>query len=406
MPLSISELEALLQQTESDLAERKESLSSSAKDKVAEAICAFSNDLPSHGKPGIIFIGAKDNGEIAGTAIDDSLLLNLAALRSDGNILPLPLLIIQRLELSGANHTQGAVAVVEVHPSQAPPVRYKGQVWIRVGPRRAVASREEERVLNEKRRAYDLPFDARPLPSADISDLDATLFERTYLPSALSPEVIAENGRDLAQQLSSLRFLSNMAPPSPTAAGILVVGKDPRSFLPGAYVQFVRYQGTDLTAPITDSRELSGPLPELIPQLDDVLRANISTSLDLTSADIEIRRPDYPLAALQQLIRNALMHRNYETSNAPVRLYWFDDRIEMHSPGGPFGQVTVQNFGQPGITDYRNPTVAEGMKNLGFVQRFGVGIATAQKLLDQNGNPPALFDVQDNFILALVKRAA
>ena len=58
------------------------------------------------------------------------------------------------------------------------------------------------------------------------------------------------------------------------------------------------------------------------------------------------------------------------------------------SPGGPFGQVNRQNFGRPGITDYRNPHLAEAMKNLGYVQRFGIGIQLARSELQKNGNPP------------------
>jgi len=78
-------------------------------------------------------------------------------------------------------------------------------------------------------------------------------------------------------------------------------------------------------------------------------------------------------------VRNAYMHRSYEATNAPVRVYWFSDRIEIHNPGGPFGSVTVENFGQPGVTDYRNPNLAEALRALGYVQRFGAGIAIARK---------------------------
>ncbi|HET9079368.1 MAG TPA: ATP-binding protein [Trebonia sp.] len=60
---------------------------------------------------------------------------------------------------------------------------------------------------------------------------------------------------------------------------------------------------------------------------------------------------------------------------------WFDDRVEIHSPGGPFGQVTVETIGQPGLTDYRNPTLAGVMNRLGFVQRFGVGIQVSRDRL-------------------------
>jgi ATP-dependent DNA helicase RecG len=66
------------------------------------------------------------------------------------------------------------------------------------------------------------------------------------------------------------------------------------------------------------------------------------------------------------------MHRTYEGTNAPVRCYWFNDRIEIISPGGPFGEVTAENFGRPGITDYRNRNLADAMKVYGLIQRFGV----------------------------------
>ncbi len=98
------------------------------------------------------------------------------------------------------------------------------------------------------------------------------------------------------------------------------------------------------------------------------------------------------------------MHRTYEGTNAPVRITWFSDRIEMQNPGGPFGQVTRQSFGQPGITDYRNPHLAEAMKNLGYVQRFGVGIQLARQELAKNGNPPLEFVVEDAHVLAIVRR--
>ena len=110
----------------------------------------------------------------------------------------------------------------------------------------------------------------------------------------------------------------------------------------------------------------------------------------------EIRRPDYPIQALQQLIHNAIMHRNYETSHAPIKLYWYTDRIEISNPGGLYGQVTPANFGQ--VTDYRNPEIAAALKTLGYVQRFGMGIQLAQKSLQQNGNPDPEFQFFPEYV--------
>ena len=73
------------------------------------------------------------------------------------------------------------------------------------------------------------------------------------------------------------------------------------------------------------------------------------------------------------------MHRTYEGTNSPVRVTWYDDRVEILSPGGAFGQVTPETFGRPGITDYRNPTLAEAMKSLGFAERFGIGLQIVRR---------------------------
>ncbi len=104
------------------------------------------------------------------------------------------------------------------------------------------------------------------------------------------------------------------------------------------------------------------------------------------------------------MVRNAVLHRLYEGTNAPVRVYWFDDPIEIHNPGGPYGEVTTENFGRPGVTDYRNPHLADAMRVLGMVQRFGVGIQTAQAELQRNGNPPAEFLAEPTRVVATVRK--
>jgi len=388
------DLTYLLYDLESDRVERKEQVSDA--DKIRQAICAFANDLPNHRQPGVIFVGVNDHGNCVNTPITDRLLLTLADMRSDGNILPLPTMSVEKKTLNVCE-----LAVVIVEPSDGPPVRYKGVTWIRVGPRRAIASVEEERRLSEKRRAKALTFDASPVREASINDLDVRLFEEEYLPSAVALDIIEQNQRSQEDKLSSLRFITPDG--LPTVLGILIIGKDPRRFIPGAYIQFVRFEGDSLTTTIKHQAELGGSLVDQLRRLDEIIMANISAALDLSSSTTQVQTPDYPIAALQQLIRNAIMHRTYEVSNAPTRIYWFPNRIEIYNPGGPYGQINRDNFGSPGLTDYRNPYLAEALKNLGYIQRFGVGIAIARQELRKNGNPPPEFTVEDTNILALVR---
>ena len=394
-----AELESLLDDIESDRAERKESWAGDAPERGRQAICAFANDLPNHQESGVLFVGARDNGQAAGLHVTDQLLTTLADIRSDGNTLPPPSLIVEKRVLKGQE-----MAVVTVQPADAPPVRYRGRIWVRVGPSRRVATAQDERILNEKRRHRDLPFDACPLPNCPFDELNRTAFEGEYLPNVFAEDVLEANDRSYEQRLAACRMIAAADNPTPTVLGVLTIGNSPRTWLPCAYVQFLRIQGTEWGDPIADEESIEGTLPTILRRLDEKLKAHLSTAVDITSEATERRTSPYPLAALQQLARNAVMHRTYENTNAPIRLYWFDDHIEVHSPGGPFGIVTAENFGRPGVTDYRNPHVAEAMKVLGYVQRFGVGIATAQRLLAENGNPPAEFVVEPNTVLVTVRR--
>jgi ATP-dependent DNA helicase RecG len=396
MAMTDDELERLLDDIESDLVERKESPADG--DRIRQAICAFANDLPGHDRPGVLFVGVDDKGRPVGAEISDDLLRNLASMRDDGNILPFPSLDVQKRRLKG-----GDVAVVIVHPSSAPPVRFKGRTWIRSGPRRGIASPDDERRLSEKRRSRDLPFDIRPIGGAGLDEIDELVFRRTYLPSAVGADVLDENRRTLEDQLVACRFAHPGPPTCPTALGLLAAGKSPTDWIPGAYVQFLRIDGTELGEPVRNQREVRGPLPDLLEELEDLLKNNIQSSADFTTGPVEVALPDYPVVALQQIVRNAVLHRSYENTNAPVRVYWFNDRVEVQNPGGPYGQVTKRNFGQPGAYDYRNPNLAAVMKELGYVQRFGYGLVLARKEMEKNGNPAPEFLVEDAHVAVILK---
>jgi ATP-dependent DNA helicase RecG len=392
---SDEELSVMAADRESETVERKETAAKSAKDEICKAICAFSNDLQAHGRAGVVFVGLRDDGTPAGLRIDDELLRDLSAIRSDGNILPLPVLSVQKRTVGGTE-----VAVLEVAPAQSPPVAYRGRTWIRVGPRKAIASRDEERILVERRQTTDRPFDQRAVADATLDDLDLDWLQRVYLPAAVAPEILAQNERGLDAQLGALHLATGGRP---TAAALLVAGRDPGAFVPGAYVQFARFEGTEMTDPIAHQKDMSAPLFGLLPQLDELLAAQIHVATRVAGQSIEQRQPDYPTDALIQLLRNAVMHRNYETSNAPIQWYWFADRVELHNPGGLYGRVTAENFGDVAATDYRNPALAASLKLLGFVQRFGMGIPLARKACQDNGNPPPEFIFDRSRFVAIVR---
>ena len=186
--LDQAEIEALFRDMESDRVERKAAYANK-REEIRQAICAFANDLPHHRRPGVIFVGQTDNGACANLQITDDMLRDAGGLRGDGKILPFPVMRVSRRVIDGCD-----VVAIVVQPSEQPPVRVDGRTWIRVGPRRSLATIEEERRLAEKQLWHNVTFDKRSLPGATLEDIDFDRFEREYVPAATSPEIRRENG--------------------------------------------------------------------------------------------------------------------------------------------------------------------------------------------------------------------
>ena len=392
--LTTQELRALIADHESDRVGL--TVSTTKTDKFGEAICAFANDFPDHRQPGYLIVGADDKGRVGGLAVGDELLRNLGDLRSNVNIEPLPAMTVQKYSLP-----EGEVAVVEVQPSGLPPVRYKGRVWIRVGPLRRGANQQEERILIEKRTALQRNFDVRPCMGCRMSDLILDLFLVTYLPAAVDREVIEENNRADEEQMASLRFY-DLAADCPTNAGTLLFARDPLRWVPGAWIQFVRWAGTTMVDDPVGERLFSGDLLTVLRELQAFISLPANRHPVTESALRERTVTDYPPVAIRELLLNAIMHRSYE-SNAPVRFYWYDDRIEIQNPGGLYGMASPENF--PRQTDYRNPVLSEALATLGYVNAFGRGVIRAQEALRRNGNPKAEFEFETSHVLATIRRA-
>jgi len=386
------ELKALLTDMEADNIERTTSVSHT--DKFCQAVCALANDMLNHRRPGYLLIGVKDDGMLSGLTVTDEIQRNVADIRSAGNILPQPYMTVARLSLDG-----GDVLVVEVNPSDLPPVRYKGRIYIRVGPRRAIAGEQEERVLTERRIASARSFDARSCSEATLDDMALGQFD-AYRRQAIDPDTISANSRNIEQQMASLRFY-DPEHRCPTYAGIVLFGKNPRFYMPGNYIQYLKLPGTKLSDFPEDQSEISGDLLTVLRDLEGRLRLIIQTKMRVVSPLGEKLLPDYPEFALRELLMNAVMHRNYD-SNSPIRFHVFSDHIEIQNPGGLYGEATKENF--PARSSYRNPVIAESMKSLGFVNRFGYGIQRTQELLKQNGSLPAEFEFDEHSFLVKVYR--
>ncbi len=387
------ELEQLLPQLEQDRIEK--TISVNDHQKFGEAISAFANDLANHNLPGYLIVGVHDNGDKAGMTITEQTLQTLLDFRNDGRIVPPPSMIVSKFE-----YPDGELAVVEVQPHFLPPVRFKGRVYIRAGARRGIANEADERILTEKRTAFARSFDVLPCKGSTLDDISIELFKLLYLPSAIAGDILAENGRDLKEQLASLKFY-DLKEDCPTYAGILMFGTNPRYYVSGAFVQYLDFVGNDETSDVEYEHRFEGDLTTQLGQMEEFIKANVvKLVLPEIGGDYVA---NYPLSAVKELLFNAVIHKDYQ-SNAPIRFYEFSDRIEISNAGGLYGKARPENF--PNENDYRNPALAEAIKNLGYVNQFNVGVKRSIAALAKNGSPPPEFitDQPNSFLVRIFKR--
>lgn len=381
--LSIDEIKTLMKDLESDFIERTISVK---EDKLGPAVCALSNDFPNHKKSGYILLGINDNGDIAGMKWDDKELQKIGGVKTNGNVLPQPSIVVSPV----FKFPEGEVVVIEVKPSLYPPVRYDGRCWIRVGPRRDKAGIAEETILTERRASYTKTYDLVPALGATLDDLAEEYFKSSYLPLAIDKETLEKNNRNIKNQMASLRFY-DLKEDCPTNAGILLFGKNPRFNLPGAYIQYVKFAGEDMLSNVEFEKEFSEALITGLNTIDAFIKNNIIKVRPVRQNSFQEKIIyNYSYWAVRELILNAIMHRSYE-SNAPIYTYEFSNKIEIVNPGGLYGDVNKDNF--PNRSDYRNIAIAEAMKVLGYVNRFNYGIKRAKEELIKNGNGEPEFDL-------------
>ena len=370
---------------ESDRIEWKESAKN--QDDVFQPVCALANDLGASGEPGFVLFGVQKAGTVVGVDTRgqqlDQIQQQIANRLTSAAIYPTPTFDLLAVEVAGKT-----VLVVRVAPYPVPPVVAVNSIaWVRKGTTTRRATEADLLRLRERRPDASRPFDTRVMPDAGLDDIELTDLQRmrqaelqTDDDSATFPplEDWLSNRRQLGQRSNGVW--------RPTAAAILLYGKSPQDWLPGAVIEFVRFAGADVDCPVAARRTITGTLPNQLEILWTQLESHVD---DVPLGNVGIREgfaPRYPLEALKELARNLVQHRLYEGTNAPGRVEWYADRIEFSNPGGPFGRASEGIFGEH--SDYRNPSITRGLVELGYVQQLGRGIRRVRLQLERNGCRP------------------
>ena len=368
--MEITNLKQRIAQGENNTTEFKERFEQEA----IETAAAFANT-----KGGTILIGVSDNREIRGITIGKETLRDVAN-RISQAIEPRILPDIQAIVLDGKS-----VLLIQISECRIKPVSVRGKCYKRIGNSNRVMSPQEITQLYLK--SVGQTWDQLSVVSAKSNDIDEQkiqwyLTRRESIRNVTQPQDLS-----LTDLLRNINCISEEE--TPTHAGILFFGKHPQKFFQNAQLRVVRFRGISVTHPVIDRLDCSGALWEIVNAAEEFIRKNIRL-LSLRSSK-SFQRDDkfeYPLDALREAIINGLIHRNYQEP-ADVRVFIFDDRIEIINPGNFPEDVSPH---KP-IHRPVNPILSQLMYDVGFVERYGSGIKMMQRLCEEWENTAPRYEL-------------
>lgn len=241
-----------------------------------------------------------------------------------------------------------------------------------------------------------IQFESQVPPNATLNDLDPqqvrAYVQALNLPATETPvsdnEVLLRRGclKQVRQELC------------PTYAALLLFGRQPQQWLPSATILSARFGGVSFGDRFV-KQDIFGTLPEQLRQAEAFLRSNLKNVVRLVGLAHQ-ETPEYPPEAVRELLVNAVAHRDYNLQGDSIHLNLFADRIEVHSPGGLPGPVTLDNLLEARFS--RNAVIVQVLSDLGFVERLGYGLDRVVTVMRQNGlRPPRFEEVAGSFRVTL-----
>ncbi|MEM9985408.1 MAG: RNA-binding domain-containing protein [Bacteroidota bacterium] len=361
----------ILANGEDSLHQFKQNVTNAA--SLAAELVAFANV-----QGGTLIIGVEDDGTVAGLTSEDIRRINqLIANVSTNNINP-PLNVLTRNTQLNGNTIM--IVEVPVGPNR-PYCDNLGVFWVRSGAdKRRITSQQELRRIFQ--REGDLFGDEQPISHATLVDLHHPTLE-AYV-ERIFGQPLDKLGVPTEQLLRNLKLYTH---DNLNLTGLLMLAKNPQQFRPQFNVKAVAYFGNKLTGTeYRDRQDIDGRIPELYEGTMSFLLRNLRRVQAGQGFNSE-GKLEIPRAALEEVVQNALVHRDYFIS-APVRVMLFDDRLEVISPGTLPNSLTVENI-KTGAAIQRNPTLASRAFRVLPYNGLGSGIPRAVELV-----PDIQFDNQ------------
>ena len=366
--MTIIELVDIISSGETSKVQFKRELDSN--DAMAAELIAFSN-----AKGGKIFIGVEDKtGELIGLNADQIRRYNQSLVNiANDMIKPQVFIFTEVINVSEDVESGKKILVVEISEGISKPYKDKnGAVWLKQGSdkRRLTDNNELIRLFQQSGLLY---LDEMIVPQTTIADIDISKVSY-YLTLLYKRE--REIDFDMSEKL--LNNLNIMKEGRLTLGGLLFFAKNPQKYRPAFCVKAVSFVGNSISGnTYRSSQDIEGTIPQLF---EETLRFFTTNLLYIQAGQNfnSVGQLEISLIALEELLQNALIHRDY-SKNAPVRVMIFDDRIEIISPGALPNSLSVENIKLGNAVVRNNLLVSYGSKWM-IYRGFGSGITRSLEL--------------------------
>jgi ATP-dependent DNA helicase RecG len=218
---------------------------------------------------------------------------------------------------------------------------------------------------------------------------------QTKLNEPRAPEQLLSQGYHLCD--------NSRGRPVPNLAGLLLFGKDPTLWHPRCGIDFVKYEGTErrygAALNVVKRIRFEAPLARLVDEAVGRIREHVRERTILH--DLFFReRLEYPAFAWQEALVNAVAHRDYSITGAPIEVWMFDDRLEVRSPGLPPPPVTLEQMRHHKSVHFsRNPLLVRALADMGYLKEMGEGIPRMFEEMEQHGLQPPQFALEGFFLV-------
>jgi ATP-dependent DNA helicase RecG len=368
------ELKKLIDQNEGHDLELK--ASTSLKQEIGQTISAFANT-----SGGVILIGMSPDGKIVGVDIGKKTLEDLANWikdNTDPHIYPK----ILTYKVNDKN-----IIEITVKESDEKPVFSMGHAYQRVGRTSPSISVSKIRELARQEKKT-LTWDAKICDGSSLKDIDQKKVDWFLERRESYRNVNKPADMSIEELLVNIGAISGEVR-NPTNAGILFFGIEPQRFFINSQLRIARFKGSDVTHPVIDRMDCRGTLWEMLEQTEEFIRRNIRLLSYRVSTSFQREdKFEYPIDALREAMINALIHRNY-TETADVRVFIFDNRIEVINPGSfPEGVSPDEPIHKP-----VNPIISQLIYDAGFIEKYGSGIKMMKRLCREWGNKEPYYNL-------------